>query len=137
MSEDRPGALARPEVPRARPDTAPRRITITLEAAQEKLIPVEAVVTDALPRGFEIQGGSPQLETSQVLVSGPQSLVEQVTAARVVLNLSQRRNPFTDELRLLAVNVVVGGLIAVTAMRGLYWLRKAAIRVSGSTLPVL
>ena len=90
---------------RARPDTAPRRISITLEAAQEKLIPVEAVVNDALPRGFEIQGGSPQLETSQVLVSGPQSLVEQVTTARVVLNLSQRRNPFTDELRLLPVNV--------------------------------
>lgn len=90
---------------RARPDTAPRRISITLEAAQEKLVPVEAVITDALPRGFEIQGGSPQLETNQVLVSGPKSLVEQVTAARVVLNLSQRRNPFTDELRLLPVDV--------------------------------
>jgi YbbR domain-containing protein len=99
---------------RARPDTAPRRIAITLEAAQEKLIPVEAVITDALPRGFEIQGGNPQLETSQVLVSGPQSLVEQVTAARVVLNLSQRRNPFTDELRLLPVNVDGETVEAVT-----------------------
>lgn len=89
---------------RARPDTVPRRIAITLEAAQEKLVPVEAVITDPLPRGFEIEGGSPQLETSQVLVSGPQSMVEQVTAARVVLNLSQRRNPFSDDLRLLPVN---------------------------------
>ena len=90
---------------RAQPDTTPRRISITLEAAQEKLVPVEVTITDALPRGFEIQGGSPILEASQVLVSGPQSQVERVAAVQVILNLSQRRNPFTDDLRLIPVDV--------------------------------
>lgn len=90
---------------RASLDTTPRRITVKLETAQEKLIPVEVVISETLPRGYEIEGGSPILSASQVLVSGPQSQVEQVAAAQVVLNLSQRRNPFSDELRLLPVDV--------------------------------
>ncbi len=90
---------------RASLDTTPRRITVELEIAQEKLIPVEIIISEALPRGYEIEAGSPVLSTNQVLVSGPQSLVEQVVAAQVVLNLSQRRNPFTDDLRLLPVDV--------------------------------
>jgi YbbR domain-containing protein len=90
---------------RASVDTSPRRITVVMEMAQEKLVPVETVVTDALPRGYEIEGGSPVLEASQALVSGPSSQVEQVDAAQITLNLSQRRNPFSDELRLLPVDV--------------------------------
>lgn len=90
---------------RARTDTVPRRIIVDLEAAQEKLVPVEVVISEPLPRGFEIQGGSPVLESSQVLVNGPQSLVERVASAHLVLNLSQRRNPFSDELRLLPVDI--------------------------------
>ncbi|MBZ0299008.1 MAG: hypothetical protein K8J31_04670 [Anaerolineae bacterium] len=95
-------------------DSSPRRIRVTLEAAQEKLVPVETVVTEALPRGYEIQGDNPVLEANQVLVSGALSQVEQVTAANVYLNLSQRRNPFSDDLRLIPVNADGGTVENVT-----------------------
>lgn len=89
---------------RAITDTSPRRIRITLESLQEKLVPVTASITGALPRGYEIEGGNPVFGTNQVQVSGPQSKVDAVTAAQVVLNLDQRRNAFSDDLRLLPVD---------------------------------
>lgn len=89
---------------RAIPDTSPLRIRVELEEAQEKLVPVTANITTPLPGGFEIESGSPVFAANQVLVSGPISQVEQVVAAEVPLNLAQRQNAFTDELRLTAVD---------------------------------
>ena len=89
---------------RAISDTTPRRIRVELEESLEKLVPVQANVTSPLPRGFEIEGGSPVFDTNQALVQGPLSQVERVVAVQVPLNLTQRRNAFTDELRLLPVD---------------------------------
>jgi YbbR domain-containing protein len=89
---------------RAIPDPAPRRITVTLEASQEKLVPVETLITDPLPAGFEIASDGLTVETNQVLISGPQSQVEQVTEALIQLNLRQRRNTFSDDFRLVPVD---------------------------------
>jgi YbbR domain-containing protein len=98
---------------RALADPSPRRIMVDLENALEQLVPVDAVISEDLPRGFEIEGGEPVVTPRQVLVRGPQSLVTQVISGQIVLNLSQRRNPFSDELRVLPVDVdgkVVGGV---------------------------
>jgi YbbR domain-containing protein len=90
---------------RADPDPSPRWVIVELEEAREQLVPVEVQITSALPPGFEIQDGEPVLETRQVLVSGPLSMVQQVAATHVSLNLEQRRNPFSDEIRVIPVDL--------------------------------
>ena len=85
-------------------DTAPRSIFVHLEPTLEKQAPVVVEVTLPLPRGFEIGAGGPRPAAPEVSVSGPQPAAEQVVAARMALNLSQRRNDFSDELRLLPVD---------------------------------
>ncbi len=101
------------------PDTAPRSIFVHLEPLLEREVPVSVEVTLPLPRGFEIGNAGPQPMDSSVRVSGPQHLAEEVVAARLPLNLSQRRNDFRDELRLQAVNAdgnVVTGVTLAPAM---------------------
>ncbi len=98
---------------RAIPDPVPRRVVVTLEEAQDKLVPVIWEISEPPPLGFEIADNRPELSTNQVLISGPKSQVEQVVNAQIILNLSQRRNPFTDDLRVLAVDAngdVVNGV---------------------------
>jgi YbbR domain-containing protein len=90
---------------RAIPDPSPRWVIIELEEAREQLVPLEYTIANPLPAGFEIQGDGPILEVQQVLISGPRSLVEQVTAAQISLDLAQRRNPYTTEARVLALDV--------------------------------
>ncbi len=101
------------------PDTAPRSIFVHLEPLLEREVPVSVEVTLPLPRGFEIGAGGPQPMADSVMVSGPQHLAGEVIAARLSLNLSQRRNDFRDELRLQAVNAdgdVVSGVTLAPAM---------------------
>ena len=90
---------------RAVPDPVPRLVTVTVEEELDKLVPVTWVISEQPPPGFELTDNKPTLATNQVLVSGPASLVQQVINANVILNLSQRRNPFTNDLRLLAIDV--------------------------------
>ncbi|MBZ0294345.1 MAG: hypothetical protein K8L99_17415 [Anaerolineae bacterium] len=84
-------------------DTSPRQITVTLEEAREQLVEVQANVTESPPRGYQL-GGTITFEANQVLVSGPVSLVQQVIAAQVDLDLSQQRNTYSADSRLVAVD---------------------------------
>ncbi len=90
---------------RAVPDPSPRWVLITLEEEREQLVPVETVISNPLPAGYELQGGDVLLDPQQVLVSGPLSLVTQVNAVQVTLDLQQRRNPFSVDARALPVDV--------------------------------
>ncbi len=89
---------------RAIPDTSPRQLYVQLEPLLERQVPVAVDVMQSLPRGFEIGEDGLQPASLKVLVSGPQGRVEEVVAARIALNLSQRRSDFSDELRLQPVN---------------------------------
>ena len=89
---------------RAIPDTSPRQLYVQLEPLLERQVPVAVDVMLSLPRGFEIGEEGLRPASQEVLVSGPQGKVEEVSAARIALNLSQRRSNFSDELRLQPVN---------------------------------
>jgi YbbR domain-containing protein len=89
---------------RASVDTSPRFITVTLETYAEQYKPVEALIVEAPPEGFQ-QNGPPLFETNQVLVSGPVSLVDQVEAVQVVLDLGEQRESLENSLRLTPVDV--------------------------------
>lgn len=86
-------------------DTTPRQITITLETRQERLVPVETRIIAEPPRGFEISNG-PVLSVNQVLVSGPESQVERVAAARVELDFTEQRTSLTESYQLTPINAV-------------------------------
>lgn len=89
---------------RASTDTSPRFITVALEEFAEQYKPVEPLITEAPPEGYQ-QNGPPVFEVNQVLVSGPVSLVEQVAAAQVVLNLADQRESLEGSFRLTPVDI--------------------------------
>lgn len=83
-------------------DTQPAQVTVTLEPVASKLVDIRTVVQQVPPTGF--RQGAPDLETTQVLVRGATSLVQQVTQAQIYVNLSQERSDYTSELPLVVVD---------------------------------
>ncbi|MEQ8675101.1 MAG: CdaR family protein [Aggregatilineales bacterium] len=83
-------------------DTQPAQVTVTLEPVSSKLVDIRTVVEADPPQGF--QSGDIDLETTQVLVRGATSLVQQVTQAEISVNLSEERTDFTSELPLAVVD---------------------------------
>ncbi len=90
---------------RASVDTSPRQISVTLEEASEQFKPITVVTTNAPPAGYETSADSPILDVSQVLVSGPLSKVDQVSAVRVALDLQEERSSFQGDYRLVPVDI--------------------------------
>jgi YbbR domain-containing protein len=66
--------------------TDPEVIHLTLEPLLQRTLPVQAVVTGGLPVGY--QKGEPLIEPAQVTISGPQSQVNRVSLARLLLNVA-------------------------------------------------
>jgi YbbR domain-containing protein len=90
---------------RASVDTSPLQITVTLEEASEQFKPVMVVTTTEPPAGYELSTGSPILDVNQVLVSGPLSKVDQVSAARITLDLQEERSSFQGDYRLVPIDI--------------------------------
>lgn len=64
----------------------PERIRLTLEPLLSRTLPVQAVVTGGLPFGY--QRGEPSIEPQEVTISGPQSQVNRVSTARILLSVA-------------------------------------------------
>jgi YbbR domain-containing protein len=64
----------------------PEQIHLTLEPLLQRTLPVQTVITGALPFGY--QRGEPTLEPQQVTISGVQSQVDKVAQARILLDIS-------------------------------------------------
>jgi len=64
----------------------PERVHLTLEPLLQRTLPVQPVVTGGLPFGY--QKGEPTIEPEQVTISGPQSQVNRVSLARVLLDIT-------------------------------------------------
>jgi YbbR domain-containing protein len=89
---------------RAIVDTQPRTVTAVLEAVQAQQIEVVTAIDEPPPVGYELAEPI-QFSPSQVMISGPASLVEQVVAARVEVDLSEQRSPFEADFRPVPVDV--------------------------------
>jgi YbbR domain-containing protein len=66
--------------------TDPETIHLTLEPLLQRTLPVQPVVTGGLPFGYQKE--EPSIEPVQVTISGPQSQVNRVSLARVLLDIS-------------------------------------------------
>ncbi|MFZ4813241.1 MAG: YbbR-like domain-containing protein [Phototrophicaceae bacterium] len=82
---------------------SPSQIVVELQQRQERLVPVRVDIVQSPP--VSVQVGRPTLGASQVLVSGPEEAVQQVDVARLSLDLSDQRESYTGELRLVPIDV--------------------------------
>jgi YbbR domain-containing protein len=63
----------------------PKQISVTLEEKQQIEVPVQVDLVGDLPSGFK--AGEPVIKPTKVLVRGSESLLEEVTAVKGVVNL--------------------------------------------------
>ena len=82
---------------------SPRTITVTLEKLASRTVPVRIISRGELSIGF--QSDPPQSSLTEVTVTGPESLVNQVVAGRAVLDISQAQETITRVLTLQAVDI--------------------------------
>ena len=75
---------------------SPTNFTITLEPLASRVFHVGLTLNGQPATGY--QAGNPALEPLEVLVSGAESLVEQVERARVIVNLTGTRESINQEL---------------------------------------
>ena len=64
----------------------PEQIHLTLEPLSQRTLPVQPVITGGLPVGY--QRGDISIEPAQVTISGPQSQVNRVSQARILLDIT-------------------------------------------------
>jgi YbbR domain-containing protein len=87
----------------ARVDTIiPSQITVDLEVIASQLVEVRPRIVNPPPPDTEAD--NPQLDVLQVEVSGPQSRVQQVSAAEVVIDLQDQRTDYEDDVRPVPVD---------------------------------
>lgn len=79
----------------------PSRITVELERRDEKRVNIAVVFTQDPPVGYTAAATPAE---PNVLVSGPASRVDQVTAVQARINLEGRRTPFSLTTPLIAVD---------------------------------
>lgn len=85
-------------------DISPSLMRLTLEAADQRQIPLRAVITSEPPPGYSREEPVFDVNLNQVLVSGPASKVDEVVAAEASIDLAQQRNPYEADVRLSAVD---------------------------------
>lgn len=80
----------------------PDSVAITLEPRQTREVPVEIVTRGTPALGYQVQALN--FTPQKVIVSGPASSVERVQSARVVLDISERRQSLQQDYRLVSVD---------------------------------
>lgn len=83
-------------------DTQPRRITVTLDQIQSQQVDVRSNIVTEPPTGFE--RGEPQFSERQVLVTGPSTVIGEVVATQVTMDLENQRTNLEANLRLVPVD---------------------------------
>lgn len=87
---------------RATVDTRPAQITVILEPSQARQKPVQVMISGEPPTGY--LRGEPQLSMTQVTVTGTLAQVDRVDHLRAIVNLTDRRSQFSEEVTLVPVS---------------------------------
>ncbi|PJF27341.1 MAG: hypothetical protein CUN52_14655, partial [Phototrophicales bacterium] len=89
---------------RAIADTQPRQITVTIEMMQSQSVPVVAYIPSTNEPPTNFTRSEPIFSRDHVIVSGASSRVQQVVAARAVLDLRTQRESYNGDIRLVPVD---------------------------------
>lgn len=77
----------------------PSRINVTVERLQNREIPVVVTYSGDLPEGFIADKSNAALSATVISVSGPQSVVEQIAQAEIVVDLSDCTESISQSYR--------------------------------------
>ena len=83
--------------------STPETATVAVEALTSKVLPVDVEVSSAL--GTNQQVGSVSPSASEVVVTGPSSLVERATSARVPVDIGSNTTDFRGTFSAIAVDI--------------------------------
>ncbi|HMS00879.1 MAG TPA: CdaR family protein [Anaerolineales bacterium] len=89
----------------------PVSVSVTLERRATRALPIDLSLSGQPAVGY--QAGDPQTDVTEVVISGPESLVEKVQRARILLSFSGTRESIDQALPVLALdaqNAVVDGV---------------------------
>lgn len=79
----------------------PTKLRFHIEALRQKVVPIRAFLAGAPPSGFQV--GDPTLEPDHALVSGPASLIRNVTeVATERIIMTGRTGPFTQNVAVVS-----------------------------------
>lgn len=90
---------------------SPRSVNVTLERLISRTLPIDLVVRGEPAIGYQAE--TPELSHDTVIVSGPETLVNQVQSVRALLDLSGATEPITRNITLQALDsseTVVNGI---------------------------
>jgi YbbR domain-containing protein len=91
-------------------DIEPHAISVTLDRVGTKVVPVHAIV-GAVPSGLTV--GDPMVDTATATVTGPQSVVAQVTEARAFVQVDASGVDINQDINLTPVDAQGGSLARV------------------------
>jgi len=95
---------------------SPETVTIVLEPLATRQFPVELILSGEPAIGYE--AGIPEIEPLDVTVSGPESMVERVSAVHALLSLTGSRQTLETSVTLLAVDMQGQPISGVTILPG-------------------
>lgn len=78
---------------------SPRYIGVTVEKLARQEIPVEVAYTGNLPSDYMSDKGNVVLSTSTIFVSGPESVVEKIATAQIMVDLTDRTESISEDYR--------------------------------------
>ena len=77
----------------------PGKVPITVEKKMEKYVDVDVEFTGAVDEGFIADSEDYLLDYPQVKITGPASVVEQIAAAQIVVDLTDRTESISEDYR--------------------------------------
>jgi YbbR domain-containing protein len=115
-------------------DIEPHAISVTLDRVGTKVVPVHAIV-GAVPSGLTV--GDPIVDTATATVTGPQSVVAQVTEARAFVQVDASGVDINQDINLTPVDAQGGSLARVDVAPTTVRVRLAVFTdLRTKTLPV-
>ena len=78
---------------------SPGVITVNVENRVSKEVPVELRYLGTLPEGYMVDKENKVLSHKSVMISGPQSAVDRITAARIDVELEQRKESIRENFK--------------------------------------
>lgn len=68
-------------------ERSPSRVTLKIEQRLTKAVPVEIQYEGNVPEGYLVDKDNIQLQTSELMITGPKSVLDQITKAQILVDL--------------------------------------------------
>lgn len=115
-------------------EVSPARIKVQLDQVVSKAKPVKMNISNSLPEGYE--PGIPVLSLPQVLVDGPESLVDSVASLNVDVDVKNMATPFSGNMPITPVDIKGNKIFQVTPQSSFVYVTIPILKVKELPLSV-